>query len=142
MSTKLPARLAASRIPVAVYDWLNRSPEPPFFGLLRRASAGRGDRDAGVIADTSVVKMIEESLSSTSGCLFDYRFPYDRMLVSQAVLDGKGTTNRSTPGPGDTGSCGWARAPPTLALLAINLVRQKRTRTVEAGKRDPSGEPE
>src|SRR5262249_60623684 len=28
---------------------------------------------AGVIADTSVVRMVEESLSSTSGCLFPYR---------------------------------------------------------------------
>src|SRR5262249_39767295 len=36
-------------------------------------SAGRGGQDAGVVADTSVVKMIEESLSSTSGCLFPYR---------------------------------------------------------------------
>jgi DGQHR domain-containing protein len=73
VSTNLPARLAARRIPAAVCDWLSRSPNSPFCGLLRRASAGRGGKDAGVIADTSVVKMIEESLSSTSGCLFPYR---------------------------------------------------------------------
>lgn len=73
VSTNLPARLAARRIPAAVCDWLDRSPDSPFFGLLRRASAGRERKDAGVIADTSVIKMVEESLSSTSGCLFPYR---------------------------------------------------------------------
>jgi DGQHR domain-containing protein len=73
VSTNLPARLAARRIPAAVCDWLNRSTNSPFYGLLRRASTGRGGKDAGAIADTSVVKMIEESLSSTSGCLFPYR---------------------------------------------------------------------
>lgn len=73
VSTNLPSRMAARRIPAAVCDWLNRNSASPFFGLLRRASAGRGNKDAGVIADTSIVKMIEESLSSTSGCLFPYR---------------------------------------------------------------------
>jgi DGQHR domain-containing protein len=73
VSTNLPARLAARRIPAAVCDWLNRNRASPFCGLLRRASTGRPGKDAGAIADTSVVNMIEESLSSTSGCLFPYR---------------------------------------------------------------------
>lgn len=72
-STALPARLAAKKIPAAVCDWLARSPESPFQGLIRRASTGRAGKGAGVVADTSIVRMVEESLSTPSGCLFPYR---------------------------------------------------------------------
>ncbi len=73
VSTNLPARLAARKVPAAICDWLNRNPTSPFCELIRRASSGRATRDAGVATDTAVVKMIEESMSSTSGCLFPYR---------------------------------------------------------------------
>jgi DGQHR domain-containing protein len=73
VSTALPARLAARKIPAAVCDWLARAPESPFQGLIRRASAGRAAKDGGVVADTSIVRMVEESLGAPSGCLFPYR---------------------------------------------------------------------
>jgi DGQHR domain-containing protein len=73
VSTNLPARLAARKVPAAICDWLSRNPASPFCGLIRRASTGRAAKDSGAVADTSVVKMVEESLSSTSGCLFPYR---------------------------------------------------------------------
>ncbi len=73
VSTSLPARLAARKVPAAICEWLNTNPASPFHGLIRRASAGRAARAAGVVTDTSVVNMVEESLSSTSGCLFPYR---------------------------------------------------------------------
>lgn len=72
VSTNLPARLAARKVPAALCDWLNTAPASPFCGLIRRSS-DRGKRPSAVVADTSVVKMIEESLSSASGCLFPYR---------------------------------------------------------------------
>src|SRR5438093_5543798 len=51
ISTSLPARLAARKVPAAICEWLNQSPASPFQGLIRRASAGRGAKDQGVIAD-------------------------------------------------------------------------------------------
>jgi DGQHR domain-containing protein len=73
VQTTLPARLAARKLPSAICDWLNQNPASPFHKLIRRAStAGKGP-GAGVVADTSVVRMIEESMTSTSGCLFPYR---------------------------------------------------------------------
>lgn len=72
VSTNLPARMAAKKVPSAICDWLNRSPESPFHGIIRRSSDG-GKKSAAVVADTSLVKVIEESLSSASGCLFPYR---------------------------------------------------------------------
>jgi DGQHR domain-containing protein len=73
VTTTLPARMATRKIPSAICDWLNQSPDSPFQGLIKRASTSEADRSTAVITDTSVVKMIEESLSSPSGCLFAYR---------------------------------------------------------------------
>jgi DGQHR domain-containing protein len=71
IDTVLPPRLAARRIPSALVDVLNQHPDSPFFGLVKRAS--RSGPTSGVIADTSLVAMLEESLVSPSGCLFAYR---------------------------------------------------------------------
>lgn len=73
VSTSLPANLSARRMPSAICDWLNREKDSPFFGLIRRASTTQEEKAKAVVADTSVVKMIEESLSSPGGCLFPYR---------------------------------------------------------------------
>ncbi|MFO0822564.1 MAG: DGQHR domain-containing protein DpdB [Gemmataceae bacterium] len=72
VSTNLPARMAAKKVPSAICDWLNRSKDSPFHGLIRRSSDG-GKKNTAVVTDTSLVKVIEESLSSASGCLFPYR---------------------------------------------------------------------
>ncbi len=72
VSTSLPARMAAKKVPSAICDWLNRSADSPFHNLIRRSSDG-GKRPTAVVADASLVKIIEESLSSASGCLFPYR---------------------------------------------------------------------
>jgi hypothetical protein len=52
---------------------LNRDPESPFFGLVKRASTEGDDRRAAVVADTSLVEALKESLESPSGVLFPYR---------------------------------------------------------------------
>lgn len=73
VSTTLPAKLAAKKLPSAICDWLNQNPTSPFHKLIRRASMTAKDKGAGIVADSSIVKMVEESLTSTSGCLFPYR---------------------------------------------------------------------
>ena len=73
VSFSLPSRLAARKLPSALCDVLNSSPESPFVGLIRRASTSADKRKDAVVADTSIVKMIEDSLSNPSGCLFPYR---------------------------------------------------------------------
>jgi DGQHR domain-containing protein len=71
VSTVLSARLAARKVPAAVCDWLARTEESPFRGLIRRASDAKDK--SGVIAETAMAKMVEASLMSPSGCLFPYR---------------------------------------------------------------------
>lgn len=69
----LPARMASRRIPAALCDMLNRDPESPFAGLIRRASLAPAERKQAVVSDLSIIKMLEDSISHPSGCLFPYR---------------------------------------------------------------------
>jgi DGQHR domain-containing protein len=73
VSAALPANLAARKTPAAICDLLNREKGSPFFGLIKRSSMSDEQKEKAVVADSSIVKMIEESITSTSGCLFPYR---------------------------------------------------------------------
>jgi DGQHR domain-containing protein len=73
ISTPLPANLAVKQIPSTVCDWLCREPHSPFAGLVQRPSATGKERGKRAIAIMSLVKMVEDSLMSPSGCLFPYR---------------------------------------------------------------------
>jgi DGQHR domain-containing protein len=84
VSSNLPANLSTKKIPSAICDWLNRQKTSPFFGLIQRASTAKNERSSTVIADNSVVKMIEESLSQPSGCLF----PYRNIVTGETDFDG------------------------------------------------------
>ena len=84
VSTPLPPRLAARRIPSELCDLLNRTDDSPFHLRIRRASSSAEEKRKALITDTSVVKMIEESISSPSGCLF----PYRNMATGETDFDG------------------------------------------------------
>ncbi|MBZ4418758.1 DGQHR domain-containing protein DpdB [Myxococcus sp. RHSTA-1-4] len=73
VSTLLPPNLAARRAPAALCDLLSRDPESPFRNLIRRSSMEAASRKSAVVADTAVVKMIQDSLSALTGCLFPFR---------------------------------------------------------------------
>jgi DGQHR domain-containing protein len=73
VSSPLPANLEARKIPAAVCDLLNTDASSPFHQLIRRSSSTADGRAKAVISDTSVIKFVQESISSPSGCLFPYR---------------------------------------------------------------------
>src|SRR5258708_2934358 len=73
VSSPLPPNLAIRKIPAILCDLLNQHGDSPFKGLIRRPSTPKEERDRTVVTDTVVVRMIEESLTQTSGCLFPYR---------------------------------------------------------------------
>jgi hypothetical protein len=77
-------RLSQRRMPSALVDMLNRDPESPFFGLVKRASTEAEDRRAAVVADTSLVEALKESLESPSGVLF----PFRNMATGSTDTDG------------------------------------------------------
>ena len=73
VDTFLPRRLAAKRLPSAITDLLNRHPDSPFRGLIKRPSTKDERRKEAVITDTSVVDMVKSRIVEASGCLFAYR---------------------------------------------------------------------
>ena len=73
VSSPLPPKLAIRKVPSALCDLLQREEKSPFAGLIRRPSNSGKQSDRSVVTDTVIVKMIEESLTQPSGCLFPYR---------------------------------------------------------------------
>ena len=72
IETVLPSNLAVRRIPSAICDMLNRDPESPFRGLVRRTSSDDSDRRQ-IVSDTALTRILQDSLNSPAGCLFAYR---------------------------------------------------------------------
>jgi DGQHR domain-containing protein len=84
VGTVLPAHLAARRAPAKLCDVLSQDEESPFCGIIRRSSTRRNQRKDAVVADTGVIKMLEESLKSPTACLFAYR----NVATGELDLDG------------------------------------------------------
>jgi len=72
ISGPLPDNLTIRKVPSAVCDTLNADVRSPFYKLIRRPSTPPGQRRQAVVTDSSVVKMIEDSLSNPNGCLFTF----------------------------------------------------------------------
>ncbi|MDA8355618.1 MAG: DGQHR domain-containing protein DpdB [Actinomycetota bacterium] len=73
IDSPLPPRLALRRTPSALCDLLNSDEESPFYGLIKRSSTSVELRRQTTITDTSIVNMLNDSLTQPSGCLFPFR---------------------------------------------------------------------
>lgn len=69
----LPPSLAERRMASSLVDMLNRDPDSPFRRGIRRASMAKPSSGQGSISDTTLVRILQESLASPAGCLFAYR---------------------------------------------------------------------
>jgi DGQHR domain-containing protein len=69
----LPANLTARRAPAALCEMLNADPRSPFHGLIKRSSDASNKRKSAVLSDTTIVQVLQDSLTTPSGCLFSYR---------------------------------------------------------------------
>jgi DGQHR domain-containing protein len=67
----LPKDLASRRIPMELCNLLNRDPNSPFHGMIKRLS--ERERAAGVITDSAIVKMIRNSVNNPLGALAPYK---------------------------------------------------------------------
>jgi DGQHR domain-containing protein len=84
VSAPLRSDWTTRRIASAACDFLNRDEQSPFVGLIRRTSLSEVGRRRAVVADTAIIRMIEDSLSSTLGCLFTYR----NLATGEVDVDG------------------------------------------------------
>ena len=73
VDSPLPRRLALRQAPSALCEVLNSDEKSPFYGMIKRSSTPAEKKLSAVITDTSVVDMMQESLTSSSGCLYPYR---------------------------------------------------------------------
>ena len=73
IASVLPPLLAERRLASSLVDMLNRDPDSPFRRMIRRASMGKTSSRQVNISDTTLVRILQESLASPSGCLFAYR---------------------------------------------------------------------
>ena len=71
-SVLLPRELSLRRIPSELCSLLNRDPNSPFFGLIKRPSDGAREQK-GVVTDTAVVKVIKNSMNNPLGALATFR---------------------------------------------------------------------
>ncbi|GAA5192506.1 hypothetical protein GCM10023322_52290 [Rugosimonospora acidiphila] len=69
----LPQRLSVRKAPSMVCDRLNNDERSPFHQMIKRASTRDDALHVAVIADNSIVSMIQESLTASAGCLYPYR---------------------------------------------------------------------
>lgn len=65
-------KLSAKDLPVALCDWLNESENSPFYGLVK-GSGKTVPKQRAIVPASTLTRMIDESLSTPSGCLFSYR---------------------------------------------------------------------
>jgi len=84
ITAPINSSLSLRKIPSAIVDQLNRQEASPFFGLIKRSSMTKEDRSSAAVADTSLVKSLEEALQSPSSCLF----PYRNIATGETDIDG------------------------------------------------------
>jgi len=72
VDSPLPMHLTVRKAPSFLCDRLNNDPDSPFYRTIKRASTSKKAARA-VIADNSVVQMLQESYRSPAGCLYPYR---------------------------------------------------------------------
>lgn len=84
VSTPLPANLEAKKIPSAICELLNTNEHSPFYQLIRRSSLSTESKKSAIISDASIISIVQESISSPSGCLF----PYRNLATGETDFDG------------------------------------------------------
>jgi len=71
-SVLLPRELSVRRVPAELCGLLNRDPNSPFYGLVKRPSDGARDHKA-VITDTAILNVIRNSMNNPLGALAAFR---------------------------------------------------------------------
>jgi DGQHR domain-containing protein len=73
IGSNISPTLAAKRAPAALCEMLNADADSPFAGLIKRSSLTAKQKKLALVSDTALIRVLEESFGSPSGCLFTYR---------------------------------------------------------------------
>jgi len=88
VDTHLPRDLSVRKLPSQLCDLLNRDPDSPFHGLIKRMS--QDANKAAVVTDSSIIEMIRDSVRNPLGVLAQYKSlgsePSDTEAMYQALI--------------------------------------------------------
>ncbi|MFG2056887.1 DGQHR domain-containing protein DpdB [Micromonospora sp. NPDC048930] len=84
VDSPLPTHLSVRRAPSYLCERLNNDTDSPFHQLIRRASTNKAQAARAVIADNSIIRMLQESYTQPSGCLY----PYRNLTTGETDIDG------------------------------------------------------
>jgi DGQHR domain-containing protein len=73
INVTLPPSLSRNRIPSFLCDLLNKDPESPFYGLIKRHTTNAKENKNAVIHDNGLIEVIRNSLTKVHGCFYPYR---------------------------------------------------------------------
>ena len=73
INVSLPPSLSKNRIPSYFCDLLNKDPDSPFQGIIVRHTTDAKENRKAVIADSSLIEVIHNSLNKVHGCFYPYR---------------------------------------------------------------------
>jgi len=82
-SVLLPRELASRKIPSEICGLLNRDPNSPFWGLIKRLSDP--EKGKAVITDTAIIKMIRNSINGPLGALAPFKAAGDASVDLPAM---------------------------------------------------------
>lgn len=71
VDTHLPRDLSVRKLPAELCDLLNRDPDSPFHGLIKRMSQHKNEQ--AIITDTAIIFMIKNSIRNPLGVLAQYK---------------------------------------------------------------------
>ena len=73
INVTLPPSLSRNRIPSFLCELLNKDPKSPLHGLINRHTTNSRENKKAVIADSSMIEVIRNSLTKVHGCFYPYR---------------------------------------------------------------------
>ena len=73
VDVRLPKDLAIRKIPSELCNLMNRDPDSPFCGMIRRVSSESGDKRKAVVVDTALMTVIKKSIGNPVGALSQFK---------------------------------------------------------------------
>ena len=120
LDAPLPPGMEKRKAPSKLCDWLSRDTSSPFCGLIHRASTSRRERKQTVVSDTPLISVIEQSLSSPSGCLFRYH----NLATGEVDFDGAQSVLRTYwTGVKNAFPDAWGKSPKRSRLMHTAGIR-------------------
>lgn len=87
INVNLPPSLARNRIPSFLCELLNKDPKSPLHGLINRHTTNSRENKKAVVADSSMIEVIRNSLTKVHGCFYPYRNVATGQIDAEPVFE-------------------------------------------------------